>query len=543
MLKTLLHKFRAEILSIAILITVPLLIYFYGASIPSLFGDEWRRVYEIISNNILCPHTYNIFLRPFWGCHITILHKLFGLNTTAFHFTSLFLLILESISFFLVLNKLFPKWKLFSLFSALLFYVYPSVFSHLWFESNYHQLSLILFLISLFLLIEFYTTHKKYTYILGIFLLTFSIILYESNIGLVLFLSFLAFFVLWKIQHKVQFSLLVPAFIAIIYSVGRWISQLIVKTAFGHNTEHIYANIPNILHNYYYFLRFELQWAWTHALKRLFPYNNLPVKTVAIVLLISVLLFFLFVFILKKIIPDKKNIRYLMPAPIHNLLILGIISFLISIISFIPSIFAIIPEFSYVNSHINLLPNLGASMFVITCLSAFVYLFKLSPFKKNILATSLFVILFFIASYTQITYQKVVGKAWDKQKEFWSDLFVLAPDIEENTSLIVIIENFPYNFTPEPFIRPWGFKRSIKTLYGNENIKGYITYYYENEYIPKETGFFCVRYNVFIPYDSVVLMIYDYPTGNLYLDNDSKYCQDCILPRETTNTQYRYLVR
>lgn len=543
MQKTTIKKYRLEIISITILIIVPLIIYFHGASIPSLFGDEWARVNEIIINKVPCPRSYNLFLRPFWGCHILLLNKLFGLNIIAFHFASLFFLILESILFYLVLNKLFPNWKLFSLLTALLFSVYPSAFSHLWFESLYAQLSMVLLLASIYLFIEFYTKQKIYIYILGIIFLIFSIILYESNIGLILFLSLLAFFYFWKYKNEYKFTVLIPTIIAVFYSIGRLISQFIEKTPFGHSVESINNNIPNLFHNYLSFIRFEFQWAWTHALKRLFLYDELSFRTVVISVFISIFLFFLFVLILKKFIPDKNNVQYLMPNSWKILFILAIISLLLTIAGYFPIIIAYDQNTSYIASHSNILPNLGASLFVITCLSSFVLIFKLSPFRENILAVVLFVIIVFFASYTQIIYQKIVENAWNMQKEFWSDLFILAPDFKENTKLIVIIDDYPYKDAPNPFMSsPWGFSGALSLLYEKRSIQGYFTYEFNKWFIPDKNGFIYIGYKNFIPYDSIVLMRYNYPTRNLSLVKNNKYCFGCILPKNTTRMQYRYLL-
>ena len=541
-LKKSISQNKVVVLAIILISTTALIFFSVGAHSASLFGDEWGRVSQIIYDEIPCPRTYNIFMRPFSGCHIAMLNHIFGLNVPAFHFTTFLLLIIEALLFFFILHNIFTNQLLINICTATLFLIYPTIFTHLFFESVYAQTALIALLLALFVYIKYLKNKSFFLYILGTSLLIASIILYEGAIGLILLISFSYFLFSWIKDEKPNFLWIIPFLLAIGFSIGRWLSQTRVESAFGHQTSDIRFNIHELINRTITGLRVELQWGWTHAIQEIIPYHNFSLFQIML-LVLAIISFYIFLYFMIRRLPiDNHNAQPSLPY--KHIFFTLIFSFLMIIAGYFPAVMAVTPGLEFLHSRVNILPNLGASIFIATLLVLFVRLLKLSPKQSNVFLLSLIIPMLLLAGHAQILSQSRIESAWQTQKEIWYQLFTLAPDLKAGTNVVLIFENFPYKEEAKPIMGgSWGFSSALSVLYGHNDLRGFFGFDHERDFIQKENGLQYYWTGDLIPYESMILLYYDGATNRLYFSSDDRLCKGCILPTQTNTTNYRYLVK
>jgi hypothetical protein len=103
-------------------------IFSYGLLIGSLgfYGDEWHMVYEYISRQAIGLSRYFYFDgHPTVAWIYIASFRLLGVHPFAWQVYSLFWKWLSAVSFWLVLNQLWPERKLETFFSAVIFALYP----------------------------------------------------------------------------------------------------------------------------------------------------------------------------------------------------------------------------------------------------------------------------------------------------------------------------------------------------------------------------------------------------------------------------------
>jgi hypothetical protein len=351
-------------------------------------------------------------------------------------------------------------------------------------------------------------------------LLLFSIVVYEENIGLILLFSSLFYIFSWYKTGEPSITRITPALIAVTFSIGRWISQVKVRSAFGYQTKDIHLDLQKFILSTLTGFRVELQWGWTHAFSNIFPYRSLPItKTLLIVFIIFLIYGFLYLFL--RFIPTFAQYNsFLFPVKNKYLLSLLLISLLIIASGYFPAIIVLIPSLEYFQSRVNILPNLGASIFVVSTLSLFVRYLKLSPLRSNIFLVTLAIPLLFIAGYAQLTSQKNAEAAWQEQKYIWNEFYLLAPDFKPGTKIVLIMRNQPWVDEAKPFMGgPWGFSNALSTLYGHNDLEGYFSYEKTKDFIKQDSGLIYVWNSDFIPYKNAVFFEYDAKQRRLILFN------------------------
>ena len=177
-----------------------------------------------MNESFVCPTPG---LRPLLDCWPLLQTSLFGVSFTMFQISAFIAFLLSVLSFYVLLNHIFPNHVLFCFLVACLFMVFPT--DNYRFASpisGYMSLAYALLFLSVTLLIRFSNSYRWLLLVSSVFLLLCAAALYEAVLGFAIAASGLLFLFkaipfAWK-----NLTLLIPAGVAIALSLARWVSQL-----------------------------------------------------------------------------------------------------------------------------------------------------------------------------------------------------------------------------------------------------------------------------------------------------------------------------
>ena len=547
-----------HIAAISLIIALGILAHGISGSSQSLFGDEWGSINNMKNGLLQCPKTDYVFMRPLMHCYHLILNKTLGINIAGFHAVSLMLIIVSALLLYYVLNYVFPKWYLYNLSITLLFLVYPSGYMHVDFESGYHKLALILFILGCICLIKYLKTGNLFFLATSIGSLLMVMFLYEAFIGVIILISGIlliqSFF-----KHKnivIKMGLVIPIIIAGIYSIGRWQNQLIVGSAFGHSTESLNFSPTGIINRIIIGYRTSLQWGWTGAIQYFFPYHKIGSLRIGLILLtITLLLVFVFIAYKRKTIQINKY-EYLIPMRLDRIVEISVYGFLFLGVGYFPVIFSASPNLSAIGSRFNIIPSLGASIFLVTSLCLILYFLKFNPKTANIAYTLIAISLILLALNSQIVSQKETLIGWEHQKSIWKQLMSTAPDLKPGTTVFIVIPNYTIKENSRgsfPFTGGnWGMKAALSLLYGHDDINGYVTFSDVDNLHINEIGIENGWEKEIVSFNQALVFSYDYNKRKLRIINNLPYiqgttltpdlCVNCIIHKSGTQSEWLYLI-
>lgn len=537
---------------IIIAITVlGLITYGKNAFTLTVFGDEWAVVNMIVfDGTVNCLRSdANIFLRPLAICWDSLLYHIFGLNIIAFHVATLMLMLLRAIIFFLVLDRLFPKWRLFSLACALLFLVYPTGFHHLLFESGYQIVSHIFFFLASLLLIIFYQSYKWWIYLLALTFLVLSLLLYEAHMGLIILITFILFVISRGQSIYRRVSYLVPIVMVILFGAGRWLAQLQVGSMFGHSVDAVALSPKILLSRLIGGYLISLSAGLVNALNDLFyrhKYSHVSPTLVWGAVITVAFIIFAFYLIYKFETVEVNDGSIPIPFSWTELFVILAGGLIVIGAGYIPMITVTRPSLTFIPSRVNVIPGIGA---VLVLTAIFSMLPKLLGWKGRKAVFSFVAValpLIILSSATQRASQIESEIAWNKHTGIWQQMFTIAPDIVPNTYVLLVMRD-----VGRP-MRTWAFNNALSVLYGHNDIEGqvflgdYDSLTFTREGILGEA-------NNLMPYDRTLLFVYDEENDKLeYVQKlpqdinlhpaDFSQCSNCILDQPAQHTERRLLV-
>jgi len=547
-----------HIAAISLIIALGILAHGISGSSQSLFGDEWGSINNMKNGLLQCPKTDYVFMRPLMHCYHLILNKTLGINIAGFHAVSLMLIIVSALLLYYVLNYVFPKWYLYNFTITLLFLVYPTGYMHINFESGYQKLALILFILGCISLIKYYKTGNLFFLAIstGSFLIV--MFLYEAFVGVIILISGILL-IQSILKHKnivIKMGLVIPIIIAGVYSMGRWQNQLIVGSAFGHSTESLIFSPTEIINRLIIGYRTSLQWGWTGAIQYFFPYHKIGWRIPLVLITITLLYIFVFIAYKRKTIQINKY-EYLIPMRLDRIVEISIYGLLFLGVGYFPVIFSDTPNLSAYGSRFNVIPSLGASIFIATSLCLILYFFKFKPKTANFTYIFIAISLILLALNSQIVSQKETLVGWEHQKSIWKQLLLTSPDLKSGTTVFIVIPNYTIKENSRgsfPFAGgPWGMKGALSLLYGHDDINGYITFSDIDNLLINEIGIENGWTKEIVPFNQALVFTYEQNKRKLRMINNLPYtegrtlipdlCVNCILPKSGTHSEWLYLIK
>jgi hypothetical protein len=362
----------------------------------------------------------------------------------------------------------------------------------------------------------------------ALILLIFSLLIYESHLGLTAAGS-VALFVFSKNQTLPRrIALLAPALIAIFSAVWRLTFQ-VAGGPWEYTSQPLACSIQSLMSRVIAGYKINLLKSWIVGLREVFPHWQLPPwlsSAVTPVLSISAIALLILIITLKLKRGHLKDsgLDEANPASLpvfRQQIVLGLSGLLVLGAAYMPAMVAVEPSLGFIGSRINALPSIGAAVFLGTLLAMIATL----PPPKVRRTTLLFILLstpfIFIGGAAEIGAQQKVEKGWREQKRIWQQMFDIAPALIKGTNVILILSEDKSAAGVGPFQDGmWGFSSALSLLYGHDELKGFFLYegtrrsleYREEGIVPSSHK----SYPVF-PYRQTLLFRYDRGNGDLKL--------------------------
>lgn len=532
-----------------------LITYGKNAFTLTILADEWAIVNRIVFNGaVYCPRSdANLFLRPLATCWSSLLYHTFGLNVIAYHVATLALILLRAILFYLFLDRLFPKWRIFSVVNALLFLVYPTGFHHLLFESGYQIVSHIFFFLTCLLLITFYRDSNWKAYSLALVLLVLSLLLYEAHMGMVVLTS-LMFWALSKGQSIYRRSgYLVPIVIVTLFGIGRWLAQLQVGNIFGHAADSVTLSPKSLLGRLARGFSTSLSAGLVNALDDLLYRQKYTHVTSTLILgaIMAILFAVVAIVLINRLkITGSNRKNALIPFTLGEQFIIASVGMIAIGTGYIPMITVTNPSITFLPSRVNVIPGMGAVLVLTTCFSTLPRLLGWKREKAIFVFGAVAFPLILLGSVTQRASQIESEISWNHQKGLWRQIITLAPDMAPDTHVLLILPDKGFHGR---YFGTWEFDNALSVLYGHNDIVGqvvsnsYASLTFTDDGILGESDYP-------IPYDRALLLVYDEAEENLVQlqkipqdvnmsSSDILLCPSCILNHPTQQAEWRIFVQ
>jgi len=553
---------------------VSTIVFLPGAARPSLFEDEWAAARAMAYGIQACPDSSSVFLRPLRGCFRLLQYKLFGLDVRAFHFVTLALRTLTAMLFYVFLSCIVPQWKLFNVLASLLFVVYPTMFFYPFFEGNYQYVSYVLFLFGSVALCLSVTKGSWALLGIGLAFMTFSLLFYESVLGLMIGLSLLLFFRCRRRSIIMFTASSVLIFLAVGFMGGRWVTQLNQGITFGHSTGDVLMRLSPIqliidLVRAYWINIFR---GWLDGLYHVvggrgdLPYRSVVPYMIAVAGLV-------FITLLLTVLVRRRSRRISLSDSFRHHWVQcslqkasAVVAALAAIgLGYWPSLVGLSPGLNYGSSRSNLLPAMGAAALVTLALWAIADCFRVSRRSANAVFIGLTVPLIFLGGLVHLSAQHETNVSWGIQKAFWQRVFSQVPDWESESIIILTLPDASeryLRFGAAPFsIYREAFGGAMGMMYGHkEGIQ--MSVVYDADYMDLKTtqeGFvvplpYSTR-SVMVPFERAVVLRYRQESSTLDVvlkarlrnSNGSErmqpLCSRCVRLSPAESTNWRSLLR
>lgn len=504
---------------ISVLIIILLSVSAHAAELqtPSLFGDDWGVLSEIVNVDNLC-HLSGSFLRPFSGCGYSIFREFAGTNVSAYQAISLAINTASAVMLYVVLNEIFSSWRVFNLFVASLFSIYPATIYHHTIQRAFLQpVALFFFLFSCLLLWKSFANRKSsHSYLFSsILILIFSLLVYESHIGIAIGFSLILFCYARVSFGKWQLRFFVPVLITLVIAIGRYLSQLQVGVAFGYDSSNMTSKLSDMVSRLLIGYRVMLQWSWTGGIRKALPSHGWIVEA-----LLWVGVFLLAIALMGVVLhlwqDDKTNFKdrsQSFPISTRSNYWLVILGFLLIGAGYLPSITVSVPGLGWIDSRLNEIPSIGASILIVALLMLLIR--KIVPL--NWIATVLYILLvpmLFIATITHQSVWRDTLRAWGIQQDIWSQLRTELPHITSDRIIVMFLPECGINegwiTGPPPIAQgPYGFSGALSILYDDPDLRGRFFYDFGDTIFTGSALEISGYLATTIPYDELILLEYD----------------------------------
>ena len=162
-----------------------------------------------------------------------------------------------------------------------------------------------------------------------------------------------------------------------------------------------------------------------------------------------------------------------------------------------------------------------------------------------------------LALNSQIVSQKETLVGWEHQKSIWKQLLSTAPDLKPGTTVFIVIPNYTIKENSRgssPFTSGnWGMKSALSLLYGHDDINGYVTFSDVDNLHINEIGIENGWTKEIVPFNQALVFTYEQNKRKLKIINYLPYtegitpkpdlCNNCILPKSGTQSEWLYLIK
>ncbi len=535
----------------------------YGGSlsVPKILGDDWGVLKQNIDGLVFCPEIGS--LRPLDGCWRMLQYSFFGLDVKMYNVAALVASLAAAFVLYVLFQEFLPRQLVFNLAVTMLFAVYPTAFGGRNFVTfSGFWIVLILSLGSVFLMARFAQDGAWWFWFVSLVVLVSSWLFYELTVGIVFVGSIVWSVLLWAQSLSRRIAVASPAILAIAFSIWRWLAQLAVGDAFGHSVENVTFSPSILTRRLVEGYRINLQWGWTETVNQVFPWMRevssrhhivASMAFIAGLLAIALLLtaFLKARFVQPRIsghdvLEENSSLCQSFFVAVGGLGLIGA--------GFIPAVAVSEPGMYYEATRFNILPSIGASLFICASLSMVVSLLGNRGRAHTIVFGALALCIVLVGSLSQVFAQRDIGKAWETQERIWKQLFDLAPDLSAETTVIILLPD-TYGYYSAPLISgPWGVSAALTMLYGRSDVSGLFVYGKLEDLQVAGDGYIHPYYKSIIPFDQALIVEYEREFGGLarlinYTGPGAEgkqtgrgLCAGCVLSNPPSGRTYRWLV-
>jgi hypothetical protein len=310
-----------------------------------------------------------------------------------------------------------------------------------------------------------------------------------------------------------------------------------------------------------------LGWGWTSAVSDFLPWVSSAKMAVLTLFGFVITLWFISWLILRaRSGKDKGNSsNWTMDdrsANITPYLIAAVCGVLLIGAGYIPTITVFLPSLSGIGSRFNLFATIGGAVSIAAMLMIGSILISSNKAQAKYLflvSTVPFIVVGILANATVQYHNKI---AWQEQQGIWKELFIAAPNLEDDTFVLFILPGFEnrtgfINWKRTPLSASWEASSGIRLLYDNVTLHADVFFPDIDEPIePSLTKEGVLTYDtgILTPYSRVVAFTFDNRAGNLVqleelpvefvqdIEDPIELCAKCILDEGDSDPHFRDLI-
>lgn len=464
--------------SVAIILLVALALLAFGLSAltPSLFGDEWSRMFtHTRAGGLACPDSFTD-ARPLGKCWQALVYRLAGTNLIGHHALAILMNLTSALLLLATLDVLLPGWPTYNSSVAALYLVLPADMTRIFLDGAVVQ-GTVYFLLAAYFMARFWRDGRWWAWFASLAAIAVSLATYEITLGLFVVLPVLAALFARHHTWPRRVALLVPVLVAMAFSIWRWRWQKMVGSAFGHPTEEITISPLHILKNLITSLKYLLGEAWSQTIIEAsprMPWDNQYATLVGLGVTIGLVILTVSIAcrVSRDRYPNSAGTRHAgtKEDAARTLLVAGSVGAVMMMVGYFPIILSLLPRASYTVTRLHQLPSVGAAMFICAIIFGIGHWLGQTPKRARFIALAGLAPLLVIGIVGHVTMARHLRIAWADQKLIWNSLFEQAPSIADGTYVFIALSGYKYpSRWPHPLENgPSATTRALRVLYSTK---------------------------------------------------------------------------
>lgn len=460
---------------LAILLAVSLVTFLIDYA-PVLYGDDWG----VIPYNDIFQHSVWFHFasrRPLEIFPAKIIAALYGLNIHAFYAANISFLYLSAVALYFLVRRFMRHTPGIALILALLYLLYPVDYTRMWLTMYLMHLILLLVFSYALLLHDFALRGRIVSWLGAVLLLIIPLFAYEAQLGMcIAWACGLAVFSR-GIPFRRRMMTFAPLALGAIYGIWRMVGLRVIGIYDTYAVNRFDLNPVLLLQRFSGAVRV-FTWSWVDPARQWIRAGS--TNRFIVLLLVTMVglgfLAWLFETIRCKDAQTWDRAEKLRAA--RELLFLAAVGLVFFIAGYIPIIAVYAPTLDLFQSRVNLFSIPGASIFLVS-ITALVSLIGVTSWRSlNWVVPVALLPLLVIGIRVQNQVQREAVTAWKEQVHIWQDLFVLAPNLADETQVIFVFPGYTHlRFAQRPPLQEiWMAHFGVEVLYNNPTLTGSIIF-------------------------------------------------------------------
>ena len=550
------HSLFLYALPISALVVIAVIAYgiFYA---PILYSDDWSLVLgRWYSGNFEWLDTSE--QRPFLKVLLIVLYGIFGLNIKAFYAILWILNVIAAIQLYFLMLRLTSKNVSVAFAIAAIILIYPADFTHMWLTMITIRFIVVLTLLYAYLWLVYSDTESKWALSGASLCLVLPLGTYEGQVGVTM--TWAVFLALKKRAGgwRKWPILLLPAVIGGLFLLWRGAGYSVVGAEDSNHYFNYVQLTPGIIINRLIMGYRIMVWAWVEPLMQSLGLNRWQ-AVLGLLLIITVCGFLASV--IQRVYHKLQSDEYLtQQRHLDQLRLFMWVTFIGSVFigpGYIPFIAIFMPTLFPLGSRLNLFALMGATVAIVALLAVVALILKRKQSQINFMILATAAPLIILGTLTQAQVQRDDRLVWEEQKHMWHELFALAPDFKDGTSVHFIIPDnasqaslLNRNKLRLPLRGAWDVGTGLNMLYGKHSLRGDIAV--KESFLPG--GIKAYYTDSITAYDQALIVAYDRDSKQLRIVEDleaenlvdfpvTNYAPyEHIIETPTSQTSFRWLV-